>query len=287
MGAGVATSPHCPSRDNRRRDAMRSQAGLPGSGRDQARPVSGPGPDRAEARSVPGSDATEASCHRSVGFLRAEALRFPRLERDRLVLRRLSQTRRPFSGRSVGTRSAGSPLDRTGPKPGRDRLSARIEAGLDPCRDRTEVQPLGVGSKQAPPLCPARTERSSVPATTGPRSSPSASDRSKLLPAACRLDRTEIRSSLRPDRDPAVRPRTGAAPAGTLSNAPGGDSPGSSGILAAPPCPMGPGAVGKLRKPGRNPVSGTAPPGCCHPAEAGQPPFRASAIEDVSLPATK
>ena len=313
MGAGVATSPHCPSRDYRRRDAMRPRSGLPGCGRDQARPSSGPGPVQAEGLggSWFGNGGSRLPPVRRV--LRSRSPSVPRLEMKQapsLALR--NRIRGSSSRRSVGARSAVSPCRCFGPKPFAigDRLEPKQSFDLTATGPRSDRSASDRSKLLSSAL--ARIEANSDPCPTGPRSGRSASGRSRLLPQPWRRSkRTPILA--RPNRNPIVRHRVEASsfppphrtgkpklscPQGrpgakrasnrTLSNEPGGDSPCSSGIRAAPPCPRAPAlSEGSVNRAEALPVTRTAPPGRPTCRLSDPPPIRASAIRGFPFPATK
>ena len=258
MGAGVATGPHCPSRDYRRRDAMRPRSGLPGCGRDQARPFSGPGPVQAGGLggSWFGDGGSRLPPVRRV--LRSRSPSVPRLEMKQapsLALR--NRIRGSSSRRFVGARSADSPRRRIGPKPGA--IGVRLESKQAPflslgadrselrsLPDRTEIRSFGIGSKQAPPSALAQIEANSDPCPTEPKSDRSASGRSKLLPSAPSDRKAEAFLSSGSARseanfEPDLVERTWRR----------------FSLLVRHSCsttlPEGAGAVGRLCKPGRSP----------------------------------
>lgn len=220
-GSGTSTSPGKANGGWCRHQPPLSQSGASSPGRDAVPSWASRSTDetrlvrfragRRPGRGPGGSPfgAAEAGFRRSAGSIGAEAPPSP------LAGNEAGLVPCPGSGpegpsptvrRSQVRRSARVPA---GAEASADPLSARTEPKSDPRRDRTEVRPLGIGSKQAPSFRLGRPDRPK-PGWASVRSDPE------------------------------------QAPFRTLSNEPGGDSPCSSGIRAAPPLPEGAGAVGRL-----------------------------------------
>jgi hypothetical protein len=298
MGAGVATSPHCPSWDYRRRDAKRSPLGF----RSRPRPgssVSGRVPVQAEAWSVSRSARRKQAPTGPMGPLGAEALGFPwdraeasffphpepiPAEADLFSCDppepgppgRLRISPRPKPRLHPPASDRGKP--RSWPRPNRNpAVSRRSEASLLPSPAIAKAEacdnPRSAAGEANSPLARASDEAEAPP------NSRSAAVRSKPLTLARAIVGTEAptisrsassRSKLRPvarsigpepkSRRSSVRPRTKQASLRTLSAEPGGDSPCPSGILAAHIYPKAPALSGSFGKLGEPKLIGFPEP---------------------------